>query len=361
MTSRERAMAVLNYEDYDALPVVHFGYWGETVAKWVGEGHITPETAADESKTSSMLGFDFGWSGNYFCGAHMHPLFEGKVLEELEDGSRHELNQFGVVVKTKPGINSIPSEVSHLLHDRESWEKDFKHRFQYFSGRTPDGAFLRENNDDIPRGLHIGSLFGTLRDVIGVVGISYLYADDEELYAEIINDNANMTYECVKAMLEQGARFDYAHFWEDICYKNGPLVSPGVFEQYVGPHYKRITDLCARHGIHIISLDCDGMIDSLVPIWLENGVNTMFPIEVGTWEASIKPWREAYGRNLRGVGGMNKLVFAYDYAAVDREIERLKPLIELGGYIPCPDHRIPPDAIWENVQYYCDRMHTLFG
>lgn len=56
---------------------------------------------------------------------------------------------------------------------------------------------------------------------------------------------------------------------------------------------------------------------------------------------------------------MNKNVFALDYAAVDREIERLKPLMALGGYIPLPDHRIPPDAKFENVQYYCDKMQNL--
>ena len=43
------------------------------------------------------------------------------------------------------------------------------------------------------------------------------------------------------------------------------------------------------------------------------------------------------------------------------EIERLKPLIALGGYIPCPDHRIAPDAKWDNVRYYCDRMHEVFS
>jgi uroporphyrinogen decarboxylase len=111
----------------------------------------------------------------------------------------------------------------------------------------------------------------------------------------------------------------------------------------------------------LISLDCDGKIDALVPIWLENGVNTMFPIEVGIWNASIQPWRERYGRQIRGVGGMDKRVFAYDYAAVDAEIDRLKPLVDLGGYIPCPDHRIPPDARWENVQYYCEKLRRTFG
>ena len=90
-------------------------------------------------------------------------------------------------------------------------------------------------------------------------------------------------------------------------------------------------------------------------------MNTMFPIEVGTWGASIKPWREQYGRQILGVGGMNKTLFAHTRAAVDAEVERLRPLVALGGYIPCPDHRIAPDAEWDNVRYYCDRMREVFA
>ena len=59
------------------------------------------------------------------------------------------------------------------------------------------------------------------------------------------------------------------------------------------------------------------------------------------------------------MGGMNKTVFARDRAAVETEVERLKPLIALGGYIPCPDHRIAPDAKFELVQYYCELMRTI--
>jgi hypothetical protein len=134
-----------------------------------------------------------------------------------------------------------------------------------------------------------------------------------------------------------------------------------VFRRKVGPHYKRITDLVHDAGIDVISLDSDGRIDELVPVWFENGVNTMFPIEVGTWGAHIAPWREQYGKELLGVGGVNKKVFAYDRAAVDKEVERLIPLVELGGYLPCPDHRIAPDAKWDNVRYYCQRMREVFG
>ena len=69
--------------------------------------------------------------------------------------------------------------------------------------------------------------------------------------------------------------------------------------------------------------------------------------------------REKYGKEILGVGGMMKHVFSLDYAAIDAEIERLKPLIALGGFIPCPDHRIAPDAKWENVQYYCEQLRKV--
>ena len=53
---------------------------------------------------------------------------------------------------------------------------------------------------------------------------------------------------------------------------------------------------------------------------------------------------------------MDKRVFAQDRQAVDKEIERLKKLVEMGGYIPCPDHRIAPDAKFELVKYYCEQF-----
>jgi uroporphyrinogen decarboxylase len=209
-----------------------------------------------------------------------------------------------------------------------------------------------------------GSLYGYIRDWVGVVNLSYLQVDDPALYTEMIDTLADLTVQGVKAALEHipaDIPLDYGHMWEDICFKSGPLVKPAVFREKIGPHYRHITDLLHSRGVNLVSLDCDGKIDALVPIWLENGINVMYPIEVGVWNASIKPWREKYGRELRGVGGMDKRVFAFDRPAIDAEVERLKELVDLGGYIPCPDHRLPPDAKWENVLYYTDHMRQVFG
>lgn len=383
MTNRERAMAVLNYQPYDRMPVVHFGFWGETLQKWAAEGHLTPEEATNwgdgnqvDAQVSAKLGFDFNWHTLMHPNTHLLPGFEYQVLEEQADGSRKVRTGEGVVVLQAPGAGSIPAEVDHLLKDRASWETHYLPRLRYCAERVngawvrmADGfarfdqggeTFLAREERDFPYGLFCGSLFGHMRNILGLVGASYLLVDDEPLFDEIAETYGELCYRCTERALAGGARFDFAHFWEDICFRNGPLINPAVFAAKIGPHYRRITALVQRHGIEIVSLDCDGKIDDLIPTWYTNGVNTMFPIEVGTWGASIAPWRAQFGRGLRGVGGMNKTVFARDFAAVDAEIERLKPLVDLGGYIPCPDHRLAPDAEWDNVRYYCDRMRATF-
>jgi uroporphyrinogen decarboxylase len=374
MNDRQRIRAILNYAPYDRMPVVHFGFWQETLQRWQREGHLTAEQIAgvddgnpQERAIAAKLGFDFNWYTTFQSNARfglLFPPFERTVLEELPGGMLKLLNEDGVIVLEKPGIRSIPPEVDHLLKDRKSWEEHFLPRLQFSDDRI-DVQALRElaaapRREEV-LGVYCTSLFGHLRGWMGLEGVSYLLADDEPLYDEIIETVGQLAYRTTERILSIYADFDFGHFWEDICFRSGPLVRPKVFETKVGPHYRRITKLVNSYGINIVSLDCDGKIDALIPAWLNNGVNTMFPIEVGTWNASIRPWRETYGRELRGVGGMRKHVFAEDRAAVDAEIERLKPLVDLGGFIPCPDHRIAPDAEWQHVRYYCDRMRAAFG
>ena len=99
--------------------------------------------------------------------------------------------------------------------------------------------------------------------------------------------------------------------------------------------------------------------ESLLPIWFENGVNTMFPIEVGGWGDQFEKARKKYGEGLLGVGGMDKTALRKDKEAVDREIERMKRLASLGGFIPCPDHRLMPGTKFELVQYYAEQIKEI--
>lgn len=281
----------------------------------------------------------------------------------LPCGTRRIQNSVGLIERQKPGNQSIPSEDDYLLKDREAFETLYKPKMQFTPERINQEywkTFNETRPQDIPVGLHLGSVLGDIRNMTSVVGMSYLlYDEDEDLFADIVDTYAEMQYQCAKAVLETGARFDFAHYWEDICFKNGPLVSPAVFDELCAKHYKKRNDLCHEYGIDIISLDCDGVTEALLPTWFNNGVNTMFPIEIGVWGDQFEPARKKFGNGMLGVGGMDKTALRKDKSAVDREIERLTRLSSMGEFIPCPDHRLMPGTKFELVQYYAEEIKKI--
>ena len=370
MTNRERALNILHYKPADRLPAVHFGYWNELLWEWAEQGYISRDLAAGwgdgnavDAELDKLLGWDFNWYRTVGSNNSLYPCFEPKVLEILPDGSKRVQNHDGLIERIKPGVTSIPSEDDYLLKDREAFETLYRPKMQFCPERVNYDFYksFNENRDpDVPIGLHLGSVLGNIRSMVSVMGMSYLmYDEDEELFADIVDTYAEMQYKCAEEILKTGAKFDFAHYWEDICFNSGPLLSPDKFEELCAKHYKKRNDLCHRYGIDIISLDCDGVTEKLLPIWFENGVNTMFPIEIGTWGDQFEAARNKYGKGMLGVGGMDKTVLRIDKAAVDRELERLRRLSAMGGFLPCPDHRLMPGTKFELVQYYAEKIKEI--
>ena len=370
MTNRERCMNILHYKPVDRLPAVHFGYWGELLTEWAEQGKIPMELSQgcwDGSEKERELDKLIGWDFNYYrtvgSSNGLSPAFESKVLEVLPDGTKRVLGGSGIIERIKPGISSIPSEDDYLLKDRKAFEELYLPKMQFRPDRVNVEYFRHFNEtrpQDLPVGLHLGSVMGEIRNMCSVVGMSYLiYDEDETLFADIVDTYAELQYQCAKTILETGAKFDFAHYWEDICFKNGPLLAPDIFDEICAKHYKKRNDLCHQFGIDIISLDCDGVIGKLIPTWYNNGVNTMFPIEVGVWGDQFEAARKEFGEGLRGVGGMDKTALRKDKAAVDAEIERMKRLASMGGFLPCPDHRLMPGTKFELVQYYAEEIKKV--
>jgi uroporphyrinogen decarboxylase len=365
-------MNILHYKNADRMPAIHFGYWKQLLDEWAEQGHITKELAdtavrdgsAADRELDKIIGWDCGWNSIVGVKNHLFPAFEPKVLEVLPDGSQRVITKKGVIERIKPGVVSIPSEDDYLLKDREAFETLFKPKMQFSVNRVDKTAVINRFNElhacDIPVGINVGSVMGEIRDITTVMGMSYLmYDEDEDLFADIVDTYAEMQYQCVEEVLNLGLPFDYAHYWEDICFKSGPLLSPQIFDELCAKHYKKRNELCHKHGIDIISLDCDGVVGDLIPTWLDNGVNVLFPIEVGVWGDQFEAARKKHGQRLLGVGGMDKTAFRKDRAAVDAEIARMERLASLGGFIPCPDHRLMPGSKFELVQYYAEKIKEI--
>jgi uroporphyrinogen decarboxylase len=149
-------------------------------------------------------------------------------------------------------------------------------------------------------------------------------------------------------------------FWEDMAYKNGPLISPELFKKFMVPQYRKVTDFLRSRGVDIILVDSDGDVSKLIPLWLEAGVNGVWPFEVQCGMDVVSLGKQ-YGNDLLMVGGIDKRVLSQGKKEIDEEIRRIYPLLSKGGYIPWTDHSIPPNVPLENFLYYMTRLENAIN
>lgn len=186
-----------------------------------------------------------------------------------------------------------------------------------------------------------------------------LMGEDPMLVHEMMEFLAEFFIGVMRRALEE-ATIDWVIFWEDMAYRNASLISPKMFREFMLPRYKKVTDFIRNHGIDIIGVDSDGNVNELVPLWLEGGVNLVYPMEVQAGN-DVVAYRQKYGKDLLMTGGFDKRALAQGKSAIDAEFARLMPVVEGGGYIPTIDHSIPPDVPYENFVYYWERKKKLLG
>ncbi len=366
MNNRQRFRATMHYQPVDRAPLYDFGFWDETIELWHNQG-----LPAEVSHTTAYLYFgmdcDFERLANA-VGAQvgLEPPFESRVISD--DGEHITWQRpDGVQERRRKFMGSIPHPVGRILTDRQAWQIHYKPRLtsENINRYPADWETRRKQwldpNYPNPLILWGGSLYGWLRDWIGMENLSMIVYDDPAWFEEMVTTLADCTIGVLTRFLESGAQFDGCSMWEDMAYNGGPLLSPKHFKKYLVPHYRRIADLLHRYGVDIIWVDCDGKIDELIPLWLEAGINTMFPLEVGVWGADPIAYRRQYGKDLRLMGGFDKRILASTPEAIEREVYRLLPLVEEGGYIGFCDHRVPPDVPLENYIHYLKTVRRVWG
>ncbi len=369
MNDRQRFNAAMHYQSRDRVPLYDFNFWDETLPVWYEQGlprQFINRNAREYFGLDSSLGGGEAQDWHTGVASDLRPGFEQRIVQD--DGDEYtQMQGDGVLVRKQRSSVSIPMHVGHTLVDRQSWNEHYKPRLDPSNPSRIPGDWdrrvkiWRDPNRDHPIFVNGGSLFGRLRDWMGMENIALVVYDDPSWFEEMVTTMGDLSVSLLEKIFASGGKFDGCSMWEDMCYNAGPLLSPTHFKQYLVPHYRRITDLCRRHGVDVTWLDCDGKIDDLLPHWLDAGVNCMFPIEVGTWGGDPVAFRKKYGKDLLLMGGFDKHILARSREAIDAEVARLTPLVEEGGFIPMPDHRVPPDVPLANYVYYCQRIRQVWG
>lgn len=385
MNSRERFLEILDFNTSIRTLDWEVSYWIGTVRKWYSEG-LVKKKGIDEkygfgdviagpgivwplggfpkdSDIENQLDFDTGLEVvdiNFF----MCPPFEEKVIEETNDNILVR-DADGVKRLKKRDSSTIAKIVSGPVQNDKDWDILKEERFQLrFNGRKPenwDDLKKRYKNRDFPLSISYYPLgfFGILRSLFGEPQIYYIYYDNPELIHKINSYLCDLWINLFSEILLE-VDVDCAFFWEDMAGRQGSLISKEMFKEFMTPYYKKITDFLNSKGIKHMIVDTDGNVDELIPLFIECGVNGMFPFEVQAG-CDIVKIRKKYPEFLI-MGGLDKRVLAQSKEKIDIELkEKLPYMLKMGGFIPYADHAIPPDVSWENFKYYRYRIKEYIG
>jgi len=356
MNDLQRFHACMSYQPVDRVPFWAWGAWPETIERWKSEGYdpdsFNPDVLADRRL---VLG---GW---FFP----NPPFEKRIVGEDE---QHVLyyNHEGILMlemKNNPH-SSMPQFIKFPVETRSEFRAFWRERMQPDLTKRigPDWQEKLRAIRSQPYPFIIvadrwGGFFGPLRNMVGVERLCELFYDDPAFVEEMMEAEAEFLITIMNQILDVVIP-DAFVFWEDMAFKTAPLISPAMARQFMLHRYKRVTELLRGRGVKYVGLDSDGFIEPLIPIWMEAGLNFLYPFEVQAG-MDVVAVRRKYGKELRLWGGFDKRALASGPAAIDAEIERLRPLMEEGGFIPHTDHSCPPDISFANYCYYMARLGAV--
>ena len=364
--------AIMKGRASDFVPHYELGAWGQTIVRWRNEG-----MPVDKARTGDMNMFEgddyHGLDRRAFADLDtgMIPDFGYEVLEETE---RYVIQRHGngVVSKSlKEGTErgtrmSMDQYLSHPVTDRKSWA-DVKRRYDPVAPvRYPfwwdEHARLWKGRDYPVCLLGNGTfgLYSQLRSWCGTEEISYLFYDDPALVEEMVETNADFLIALVQRALKD-VKCDYFNFFEDCAGKGGPLYGPEIFRKFFEKPYKRIIAALRKGGITSFWLDCDGDPEALIPLWMDAGITTLWPLEQASGMDPVR-LRKKFGPGLVLGGGIDKMEIAKGPKAIEKELTRkIPPLVEQGGYIPHLDHTFHPDISYKDFLYYLELKKKLMG
>jgi uroporphyrinogen decarboxylase len=340
------------------------GMWPETLDRWYAQG-LDPSLKAarlddkgamarDEYLRVLVRGFGMdrfedlrhavasGYTDSPFC-----PRFDREVV--AEEGDTQVVRDADGILKRefrRYGSSSMPQFLQYPVRSRSDFLDLLPRLDANHPARTsPQWAAIAAYyaSRDFPLGLTVCGAFGHPRNLLGVEGLAVAYYDRPELVHEILEQWTEF-YCRLTSRVWQAIQFDYLFIWEDMAYKNGPLISPRFVRTFMLPYYRRLIEHVRGLGCDVILVDSDGDVRSLAPLFLSVGVNAMLPFEVQAG-MDVREFRRLYGQNLAIIGGLDKRALTGEPAGIRLELtDKLDFMLNTGGYIPCLDHTVPPNV-----------------
>jgi uroporphyrinogen decarboxylase len=346
----------MRFEKPDRFPLYEWcGYWEDTLGRWYREG-LPPGMRFEDY-------FGFDKIDRFYLDPGPIPRFVPKILEE-DERYRIAINEDGIVTKSLKSSTCMPCFLDFPVKSPEDYWR-IKRRFNPRDPRRypmtwSDDLIEYYRTTDNPVHFKFQGFFWKARDLMGLPYLLKAFYREPQILHDFFEFWADFLIEMSEEALS-AIRPDYVDFAEDMSYKNGPHISPKLFEDFIQPSYRKITSFLRNNGVEVIAVDTDGDPTLLLPLLQDAGINCLLPLEVAAG-IDVEKLRKAHGK-LRFIGGVDKRALAAGGEKLEAEVRRRYAAAEQGGYIPCLDHNISPDISFENYGHYVELrkklMHTV--
>lgn len=378
MKTSERLLRTLNFERMEegGAFAETFYPWTLTIERWRKEGlpeKFTEEYLYPKAKDRSRRYFndlmtESVWEYEQFFGLDgvkrmsfriPFKCFDEEILEETEeykvqideDGwKRKYYRKRDLVEELRPVIvDEMDWAVlkDKILHELDSWCTDEKLKETY--GKYSEG----HKKGEFSIRFRASGFFWTPRELLGVEPHLLAFYEMPELLHEIntfILDTYLKYFDKIFDLIKP----EVILFEEDLSGANGPMISPEMFDEFIGAYYKKLIPFLKKKGVKNVFVDTDGDFRKLIPNFLEAGVDGFLPMDVNAG-MDIVEVRKQFPK-LKFIGAFNKLAIAEGKNAIDQEFDRILPIIRQGGYVPGADHQVAPSASLENYLYYLKKL-----
>jgi uroporphyrinogen decarboxylase len=187
-------------------------------------------------------------------------------------------------------------------------------------------------------------VFWQLREWLGFENLCLAFIEQPDLVRDMIAFWDRHVSRLLERLLAHGVP-DHVHVSEDMAYKEKSMISPAMIREFILPTWRRWGEILHDAGCPVYDVDSDGHVGEIIPLWIEAGFQVCDPIEVAAGN-DLPAYRRQYGKRIAYTGGVDKRAMAKGGAVIRRELERLRPVIRSGGYIPSCDHGVPADVPW---------------
>jgi len=357
MNARELFLKIMNYEPVDRVPVMALEPFGRyTIERWQSEGLPKGVSVQQYLKMDQID----------YVPVTFRPMpgFDESTIISEDDQYIIQLDDMGTTVRRrKDSPDMYVGHIDHPVKSREDWYR-YRERFLFRPERIKveldERTIKRFNESENPVGICLYPFFFRLGFyAMGMERFMTAFYDDADLVHDMFAHWADLVCQVIHPVLS-AVKIDVVTFNEDLAYRTAPHVAPNVYEQFWCPHQDKVVSLLQRHNVPVICMWTAGNVDPYIPILLKHGFNCTWPLEgYQNPKMDAARLRQRYGRDLRLAGNISKQALIEGPDAIDREIERLMPMIHEGGFFPALDDMVPVEVPFANYRYLIDRIRSI--